>query len=113
MTLRHAWILLAMVACDPPVHATPPPASPAASDAGVRDSAPKIDYASAIRSANWLGWRGLPAELREADLVHDLRLAGVTATRSKVRLGRLDTTIVDRPALRYWLRDGRVVLIQL
>jgi hypothetical protein len=116
MMPRHALIALIIAACDPPVHATPPPpARAAAEDAGVRDGAPatKRDYASAIQARAWLDWPGLPAELREADLVRDLRLASISATRNKGRLGRLDATIVDRPGLRYWVRDGRVVLIQL
>jgi hypothetical protein len=91
-----------------PVTNTAPGDAPVAIDAGA------IGYVAAMRASEWARWPGLPADLREADVVRDLGLDLATTTRHAGRLGRLDAVIVEAPWLRYWLRDrDRVVLIEL
>ena len=71
-------------------------------------------YAAVLRSADWSQWPGLPADLREADLVRDLGLGRAATTRHHSRLSRRDVVIVETTDLRYWLRDrNRVVLIEV
>jgi hypothetical protein len=122
---------------DPAAHAAPsaskPAARPAVSiDAGAADASTaaiadaataegagspgsvRTSYTAALRSADWARWPGLPAGAREADLVRDLGLGKIKATRRTGRLGRHDVIIVERPGLRYWLRDSnRVVLVEV
>jgi hypothetical protein len=59
-----------------------------------------------MRAADWAQWPGLPANVREADLVRDLGLERIKATRRNGRLSRHDAVIVERPGLRYWLRHN-------
>jgi hypothetical protein len=121
---------------DPAAHAAPssrPSAPPAAMsiDAGAADASTTADasvpvdgaaaaihgrtsYAAAMRSADWAQWPGLPANMREADLVRDLGLERIKPTRRNARLSRHDAVIVERPGLRYWLRHkDRIVLVEI
>lgn len=132
---RLVLAALALAACstagDPPAHRTagsPPPVAPAIAldaaapdapiaraplDAGLVAVPAGTSYATALRSADWARWPGLPDDLREADLVRTLGL-GKGATRHDGRLGRRDVVIVEAPGLRYWLRDrNHVVLIEV
>ena len=97
------------------------PTGPAATDASITvdaaaaSAAPAgTSYAVALRSADWAHWPGLPAGLREADLLRDLGVGQTKATRRSGRLSRHDVVIVERPGLRYWLRDrSTVVLVEV
>jgi len=83
----------------------------AAADAA---TAAGTSYAEALRSADWARWPGLPANLHEAELVRELGIGKTKATRGSGRLSRHDVVIVERPGLRYWLRDrNRVVLVEV
>lgn len=87
-------------------------------DAGTAGDAVAVSagtsYATVLRSADWAHWPGLPANLREADLVRELGLGRAKATRRDGRLSRHDVVIVETPELRYWLRDrNRVVPVEI
>jgi hypothetical protein len=98
----------------PPAAAPAAPAAPAALDAGAPGATPATSYSAALRSADWAHWPGLPADLREAGLVRELRLDRGKTTRRDGRLGRHDAVIVEAPGLRYWLRDrDHVVLLEV
>jgi hypothetical protein len=89
-------------------------AADAAVDAGTVAGAPITSYAAALRSADWLHWPGLPADLRETAFVRDLGLDRAKKQRHGGRLSGHDVVVVDTPGLRYWLRDrGRVVLVEV
>jgi hypothetical protein len=110
-----------VAAAHAPADAAPPPpdaavdapvaaATTAAIDAGATPA--PIGYAAAIRAADWARWPGLPADLREATLVRDLRLG--RAASDKVQLSRTPAIVVQARGARYWMRDrDRVVLVEL
>lgn len=82
-------------------------------DGGAGHVAAGASYATVVRAADWARWPGLPAALRERDLVRDLRLGRATSRRD-TRLGRHDAVVVDVGGVRYWLRDrDHVVLVEI
>ena len=95
-----------------PPHTTVDAGTPAAVAA---DAAPApLTYAAAIRAADWARWPGLPTDLRERTLVHDLGLSKASVTRTPGQLSRKDVVIVDAGDVRYYVRDrDHVVLVEL
>lgn len=97
----------------PPVTPTPAPAPTATAPAATAPST-TIGWADALRAADWTRWPGLPATLRERELLDALGIDSSRITRGAARLGRRDVVVVDTGGLRYWLRDGdRVILVEV
>ncbi len=86
---------------------TPTPLAPTAASAA-------LGWADALRAADWARWPGLPATLRERELLDALAIDPSRVTRGDARLGRRDVVVVDTGGLRYWLRDGdHVILVEV
>lgn len=113
-----AIAMLASLACssarEPPVHRDPGStvAPPAPTDSSAAPDATAARYETVLRTADWVRWPGLPPDLREAELRRDLGL-DASGTRRDGRLSGHDVVIVETADLRYWLRDDRVVLLEL
>jgi len=119
--MRHRLLLVltsVAAACsstgEPPVHQSQGSSAPLAINADAAPVVPAARYAAALRAGDWAKWPGLPADLREADLVRDLGLAGAAPHRRDGLLSRHDAVIVEIAGLRYWLRDrDHVVMLEV
>ena len=75
---------------------------------------PSPAWASAVREGRWADFAGLPRDVAEQTLLHELGRSRSQMARHTVMLGQESRVLADTEAFRYWLdHEDNVVLVEL
>ncbi len=70
-------------------------------------------WAEIVRAGDWPAFPGLPAALRETDLLRGLGRAGDVPPHQPAMLGSRPMDMVELDRARYWLAGDEVALLEL